>query len=401
MPRKSARRERKNKVLFDKLTKALILGVLACTLPYAAKAHAAPRIAASPDAQVHSTTKPGLRDGDVVMCFGDSITENGDLAWGYVEQMRNLVKTWKPQWNVKFTACGFAGAGASFSSYLLDQYVARKSPAEEQNDRIRNLFATIDAKPTIVVFLFGVNDVCGNEIAKSRPADMTRIMDEYFRGIDKIRAIINPREIWLSPPLCAGERKTTPKNSVILEYGPLLAKLAPKHGARVLSTQTDFWNTVQTTRKLWPDTRLTLDGIHPNVEGHRLIARAVLKGLGLNGPEKAMPAPVSYLPEAERERIANDAVALSYDITAVDNRATDDTTTDWRLYLTNLGTTPVKLSLKTTLPSGFRITNGSVPAELSLRPGRSREIGLTVLGPLRDEKTELVATANWLHNGKH
>jgi len=195
-------------------------------------------------AGIADADKPGLRNGDVVMCFGDSITYNGGRGSGYVEQMKGLVKAWKPEWNVKFDACGFSGAGAGFASYLLDKYVIEKSGPEQQDEHVQNLLAAIAEKPTIVIYLFGINDVCANDIARSRPADMTRVMGEYFKGVDKIRELIKPREIWLSPPLCTGERKTTPKNLVTLEYGPLLAKLASEHGARVLPTQEDFWNVV-------------------------------------------------------------------------------------------------------------------------------------------------------------
>ncbi|MFZ2658678.1 MAG: GDSL-type esterase/lipase family protein [Victivallales bacterium] len=346
--------------------------------------------------------QPGLRDGDVVMCLGDSITASGDQKWGYVEQMRKFVKEWKPEWNVRFYTCGFSGATAGFANQLLEKYYpdVKSGKIEKPDESISNLVKAIDAKPTIVIYMFGVNDVCANNIAKSRPADMTRIMDEYFKGVDRIRTMIQPREIWLSPPLCAGERKTSHKNTIVLEYGPLLAKLAPGHGARVLSTQDDFWNAVEAIRRLYPNVRLSADGIHPNSEGNRLIARAVLKGLGLSGPDKAMPAPISYLPEAERKRIADEGIAWSYDITSVDAAKTNDTTVSWRLYLTNLGTEEAKVSLKTTLPDGFQITDGSVPAELSIKAGESKEIPLTVRGPLTAEKTELLATANWSHNGK-
>ncbi|MFZ2654038.1 MAG: GDSL-type esterase/lipase family protein [Victivallales bacterium] len=363
---------------------------------------AAGLFAASACTAAEGDQQPGLRDGDVVMCFGDSITASGDQKWGYVEQMRKFVKEWKPEWDVRFYSCGFPGAGASLVNRLLgkDYQDVKSGKIEKSGESINNLVKAIDAKPTIVVYMFGINDVCANNIAKSRPADMTRIMDEYFKGVDRIRTMIQPREIWLSPPLCAGERKTSHKNTIVLEYGPLLAKLASEHGARVLSTQDDFWNAVEGIRRLYPDVRLTSDGIHPNHQGNRLIAHAVLKGLGLSGPDKVMPAPISYLPEAERKRITDEGIAWSYDITSVDTAKANDTTVSWRLYLTNFGTEAAKVSLKTTLPNGFQITDGTVPTELSIKAGESQEIPLTVRGPLTDGKTELVATANWSRNGK-
>jgi lysophospholipase L1-like esterase len=343
----------------------------------------------------------GLRDGDVVLCLGDSITYYGGMDWGYVTAMKRRIAERRPDWKVPVYYMGSSGAGAGVASTMLKDYQALKAGKlkDPPGDLLKRLAEGIDAKPTVVIFMFGVNDASMGNTSRFRPEDWERTMKDYFQAIDDIRAVIKPREIWLSPPLCAGERRTTPKNEWILRYGPELRRLAPEHGARVLPTDEEFWKQEEEARRLWPAVRLAPDGIHPSAPVHAMLAEVILKELGVPGPDGKLPPTLSYLPKEEQDRLTKGGVALSYDIPQTDTLLQNRTTFPWKLYLTNLTDDPIEVTLGTTLSAGVTVAAGEVPATVPLEARVQREVDLVLDGPLTAELTTLTATAKWQRDG--
>jgi hypothetical protein len=205
--------------------------------------------------------------------------------------------------------------------------------------------------------------------------------------------------MWLSPPLSAGERDTTPKNEMILRYGPALRALAPAHGSLVLGTQDEFWRQVFACRRLWSDMRFTADGVHPDAAGHRLLAEVMLHDLGVPEPDGKYPASLSYLPPDQSQRLTPGGVAFSYDIPTTDTDKTNQTRFPWRLNLTNLTDLPVQVSLALTLPEGLKVVAGAPPAQVQLAAGAHQDYEVQVAGPLTAETTVCQAQATWQRDG--
>jgi lysophospholipase L1-like esterase len=132
----------------------------------------------------------GLRNGDVVLCFGDSITYYGAQPWGYVSAMRRLVAQRRPDWKVQFFSMGSSGAGASVASAMLKDYQALKAGTlgKPPGDLLQQLTAGIDAQPTVVIFMFGVNDATSGEATATGRRTGTR----RWRRISKRLTISAP-----------------------------------------------------------------------------------------------------------------------------------------------------------------------------------------------------------------
>ena len=342
----------------------------------------------------------GLRDGDVVLCFGDSITEQAESSVGYVTQLRRIVAERHPDWKVQILASGFSGGGAGYAGTLLKAAAALTPETRAKADpKVVRLADNIAAKPTVVIFVFGVNDICNSTVSRLVPSDEDKLMKSYWQTIDDVRAIVKPRELWLSPPLSAGERDTTPKNEMILRYGPALRAGAAAHGALVLGTQDEFWKQVAACRELWSGMRFTVDGVHPNGAGHLLLAEVMLHDLGVTAADGQLPSPLSYLPPAQRDAINKGGVALSYDIPETDTDKTTQTRFPWHLYLTNVTDKPLAVSLTLTLPEGLQAAAGAPPAQVQLPAGGHQEFTVQVAGPLSAETTVCTAAAQWQRDG--
>ena len=121
---------------------------------------------------------------------------------------------------------------------------------------------TIQANPDIITILLGTND--------SKPSNWVyrdEFVADYLSLIDTYRALPSGPDIYPCLPPPAEELPSDIRGSVIAnEVIPRILEAARQRGLQVIDLHTPFLDTLQS---LFPD------GIHPNDEGHRIMATRI------------------------------------------------------------------------------------------------------------------------------
>ena len=121
---------------------------------------------------------------------------------------------------------------------------------------------TVQANPDIITILLGTND--------SKPSNWVyrdEFVADYLSLIDTYRALPAGPDVYPCLPPPAGELPGDIRGSIIAnEVIPRILEAARQRGLPVIDLHTPFLDTLQS---LFPD------GIHPNDEGHRIIATRI------------------------------------------------------------------------------------------------------------------------------
>jgi lysophospholipase L1-like esterase len=204
-----------------------------------------------------------LKDGDRVVFYGDSITDQRL----YTTFTETFVVTRFPKMKVDFVHSGWGGdrvggGGGGRIDVRLDRDV-------------------IAYKPTVVTIMLGMND------ASYRAFDQ-KIFDTYSSGyrhiVDKLKHDQPGLRLTLIVPspfddVCQPPRFEGGYNSVLLRYGDFVKELARGNGATVADLNTPV---VEATRKAFASDpvlskKLNPDRIHPGPGGQLLMSAALLK----------------------------------------------------------------------------------------------------------------------------
>ena len=201
--------------------------------------------------------EPVLHSGDRVVFYGDSITEQR-LYTRYVQQ---YVRVRHPDWDLRFWNAGWGGDTA-------------------EGARARLARDVLPLKPTVVTLFFGMND--GGYRApdegvrtRYRAAMDGLVQDLVARGV----------RVVVFGPGCVDPDKNAPLgpahyNETLEGLSQVARDVAKKRGARFHDVH-DPMLAYQTARKrAEPAFTMIPDGVHPNAEGHLVMARAMLEGLG-------------------------------------------------------------------------------------------------------------------------
>lgn len=204
-----------------------------------------------------------LKDGDRVVFYGDSITDQ--LL--YTTYTETFVVTRFPQLNLTFTHSGWGGdrvgGGAGGS---IDRRLARDVVAYH---------------PTVVTVMLGMND------ASYRAFDQA-IFDRYASGyrhiVDELKSDLPGVRLTLIQPSPYDDITREPKfpggyNAVLLRYADFVAELAKSTGSAVADLNNPV---VEATKKAYEvdkekATAFNPDRIHPSPAGQLIMAQALLK----------------------------------------------------------------------------------------------------------------------------
>ncbi|GAB4126386.1 MAG: hypothetical protein Kow001_22180 [Acidobacteriota bacterium] len=207
-----------------------------------------------------------LRDGDAVVFYGDSITENG----GYARLVEEYTVTRFPQWKVRFYYAGVGGdrvTGGALGS--LEERLSRD---------------VIARRPTVVTVMLGMND------AGYRPFDET-LFQQYRQGyttlVRRLKAELPGVRITVIQPSPFDDVSRSPQfeggyDGVLRRYGEFVQELAREEGLLAV----DFGEPLnQGVRRLmaWSGLlaqQLIPDRIHPGRAGHLLLGAALLRAWG-------------------------------------------------------------------------------------------------------------------------
>lgn len=214
-----------------------------------------------------------LHDGDTVVFYGDSITEQ--LAYG--RDIEAFVDTRLPRMHVKFINSGWGGDmvwGGGGGSIEL---------------RLKR--DVINYKPSVVTVFLGMNDGGYAPYSETRfqayAVGLTHIVDELTRALPHARLFLLTPSFFddnakARPPLPAtpdgyGYNNPAPDyNQTLLRYGAFVKKLGAQHHIPVVDVNAPMAATVAAGRKTDPKYAISGDGVHPGELGHLIIAAAVL-----------------------------------------------------------------------------------------------------------------------------
>jgi len=222
-------------------------------------------VAAAGFAGEQAQVKPLVKD-DKIVFLGDSITQGGGGAKGYITLATKAITTAHPDFGLTTVNAGISGNKVPNLQSRLEKDVLSK-------------------KPTIVFIYIGINDVW--HWKKQPDGTMTggTPKDKYEEGLKDIIARITQagaRAI-LCTPSVIGEKAAGTNNSdaMLEEYAELSRKVAAETKTQLVDLRKAFLEYLKANNPENKDRGiLTGDGVHLNEAGNRLVAEQMLKALG-------------------------------------------------------------------------------------------------------------------------
>jgi lysophospholipase L1-like esterase len=195
-----------------------------------------------------------LQEGDVVVFYGDSITDQKFYCWIVEQAFRKAARKYNSENNVKFYIMGYGGKTAKWGFEHINEVLIKK--------------------PTVVTLLWGMNDASGLEFPERQ-----RLIEHKLALAGQVRALQKAgiRPVILTVPPVDEELSKSHRNSVLDKYAQVQMDVA-------LSTGADFVDVRSAFKAAAVNTELptfTVDGIHPDIGGHRAIAEAILDAWGI------------------------------------------------------------------------------------------------------------------------
>jgi lysophospholipase L1-like esterase/quinol monooxygenase YgiN len=196
-----------------------------------------------------------VKDGDTLAFLGDSITQHGqEKPDGYV----NLV----------------------LRSLALDGVYVKPVKAGISGNKSTDMLARLEKqvlskKPNVMTFSCGVNDVWHHDWNKGVSIeDYKKNVSEIF---DKCDAADCKVVVLTATMFEKAEMEKFKHNVMIASYNEWLRGEAKRRGYPVADLNADMWKAHADN----PSVKLTYDGVHMRPEGNRLMARGVLRALGM------------------------------------------------------------------------------------------------------------------------
>jgi lysophospholipase L1-like esterase len=221
-------------------------------------------VLAAVDAASHASAQEfALRDGDRVVFYGDSITEDGR----YARTVETFVATRFPDWTISFWNAGVGGDKVSGGW-------AGDADTRLQRDVIAH-------KPTLVTIMLGMNDAAYR-------ANDPAVFDAYATGYRKLAArlkealpgvrltlILPSAYDDISRPVGFAEGY----NAVLRRYGAFVQELAGQLGATTVDLNAPLVAGLEKVQRVNPvlARQLIPDRVHPAAAGHLVMAGALLR----------------------------------------------------------------------------------------------------------------------------
>lgn len=203
-----------------------------------------------------------------IVFFGDSITKAGIRPEGYVTLVRRRLPDLYPEEKIEIVASGVSGDDVPDLQARLDRDVLRR-------------------KPTHVVIYVGVNDV-GQRRTSSRVSDEDRRV--YREGLFDLvsRTQLSGARVVLCTPAVFGDdpSSATNENQLMEEYAAMSRHVAAETGATLCDLRAVFREYLRTNNSARRyQGVVTIDGVHLNDQGNRLVADHILQILDVGSGE--------------------------------------------------------------------------------------------------------------------
>jgi lysophospholipase L1-like esterase len=193
-----------------------------------------------------------------VIFFGDSITQAGVQAGGYIVRIDSICKLEGAGDKYEFIGAGIGG------NKVYDLYLRMESDVLAKN-------------PDVVIIYIGVNDVW-HKSTSGTGTDADKFEKFYQAIIDKLKA--KNIKVILSTPAAIGEKTdfSNPQDGDMNEYSNIIRRIASKNNLPLVDLRKTF---LEYDLKNNPENKdrgiLTTDRVHLNANGNQLVADAMWK----------------------------------------------------------------------------------------------------------------------------
>lgn len=238
-----------------------------------------------------------VRDGDRVLFLGDSITHAGH----YVARIQAHYWRAHPGWQVEWINLGLPSETASGLSEPDHPF-----PRPCVHERLARALERV--KPTVVFIAYGMND----GIYHPASPDRLRAYQEGIDGVIEAAKRAGARVVLMTPTLfdpapLAGKTRAAGAETYAwfapyVDYDEVLGEYARwileqrERVELVVDLRTPLVAETRRRRETRSDFTFAKDGIHLDVDGHRIMAETILKALG----ERPGDVPADALELAER-----------------------------------------------------------------------------------------------------
>jgi hypothetical protein len=220
-----------------------------------------------------SAAKPesdfALKDGDRVLFYGDSITEQR-LYTTYVE---HYVLTHYPDRRVTFINTGWGG----------DQVTRNEcQPCNGVGGMARIERDVIAHRPTVVTLLFGMND---GRYRDFDPATLKTYEDGLTAIIRELKTKTRARLFVMTPTAYDPDHPAPWSNSkrydkVLDHYSEAAKQIAAREGLPVIDLHTVTTEALEKAKQIKSDYTFLPDGVHPGEDGQMIMAAEILRAWG-------------------------------------------------------------------------------------------------------------------------
>jgi len=224
-------------------------------------------LGSNPSAQ--SETAPPLLTGvHRIVCLGDSITQAGEGPGGYVWLVRHYLKDLYPDQNIETLNAGISGHK---STDMIERF---------QRD-------VLDKKPDLVTISVGVNDVWHGFYDNHPMGDGPRgvPIDLYHKNVESMvsQAQAAGIKVVMLSTTVIEEELGNHENAKAAKYNQVLRQIARDHHCTFVDFQRPFRALINDYRRTTGghDNLLTVDGVHMNGSGNKVMAHTILSGLGI------------------------------------------------------------------------------------------------------------------------
>ncbi len=204
-------------------------------------------------------TEPAAREARRLVFLGDSITQAGAGAGGYVTLFRTAMAEHHPQQPLEVLGAGISGNRVPDLEARLERDVLSK-------------------RPQVVVIYIGINDVWHSLNGRGTPRD------EFEQGLRRIIQQIQQIDgrVVLCTPSVIGEKTdgSNPLDAMLDEYAAISRRVAADTKSHLIDLRQAFLSHLRDHNpENKPQGILTTDGVHLNEAGNRFVAAQMQSGL--------------------------------------------------------------------------------------------------------------------------
>jgi acyl-CoA thioesterase-1 len=241
-------------------------------------------------AQTMPERPPLLKGVHRIVCLGDSITQGGEGPGGYVWLLRHYLNAlYGPH-----TSGGATSTQNSPDTVQTIEVVNAGISGHKSTDMLARFQRDVlDKKPDLVTISVGVNDVWHGFYDNHPEGDGPKAIPlvEYRQHVEDMitQAEKSGAKVVVLSTTVIHEEADNKENAKLKTYNAALRDLAKKHHATFVDYQKPFWALITAYQKETGghELLLTVDGVHMNATGNRVMAHTLLTGLGISATDQA------------------------------------------------------------------------------------------------------------------